>query len=125
MDAPAGFKRWKPYWFQCPHCGYRSFDVFGKVEVAKEKTKLTWRLWCAECEGLAVLRNPYFTHGLVLLASVVLFIGTYGLMEMLLGYLAPETPLVWAVSWGLGLGAVVTYFIAPLLTRVCNSFTPI
>ena len=124
MGTPAGFKGWKRYWFQCPRCGYRSYSAVGNVEISKDKLNLLWRFWCAKCEGIAVLRNPYLAHGLMFLCAVILFVGTYGPMNMLLSYLAPETPLIWAVSWSLVLGAVVTYLIAPLLSRFFNSYAP-
>ena len=58
MPPPAGFRRWKRYWFQCPHCGYRSYEAIGSSAVSVEAGGVLWRFWCPRCEGIAQLKRP-------------------------------------------------------------------
>lgn len=73
MDIPAGFKRWRFHWFQCPSCGHRDWKTFASVGIAREPARMVWRFWCERCGAFATLAKPMMPSWLA--AAIFLFIG--------------------------------------------------
>ena len=58
MDIPAGFKRWRFHWFECPACGHRANRAFAHVGMARRPLRLVTRFWCERCGAYSVLQQP-------------------------------------------------------------------
>ena len=55
---PAGFRKWRFHWFQCPACAQRSWQTFANVSAAREPVRMVWRFWCERCGAVATLQRP-------------------------------------------------------------------
>lgn len=58
MDIPAGFKRWRFHWFECPACRHRDWRAFAHVSLARQPPRMVWRFWCERCGAYATLAKP-------------------------------------------------------------------
>ena len=85
---------------------------------------MSWRFWCASCGRMSALQRPLFAYGLLFSSRVVLFIGMLGPMYMLLSYLSPAFPVLWAAGAGVALAIVASYLFDPLLTRIAHTYVP-
>ncbi len=121
MPPPAGFRRWKRYWFQCPHCGYRSYEAIGSSAVAMEATGVLWRFWCPRCEGIAQLKRPRRVAAFMLLSNFALFAVLYLFMSALA---RPGVSMVVVIGGGIAAALAATYYVMPLLSRVFNEYAP-
>jgi len=113
MGTPTHFKRWEPFWFHCPSCGYGSWKAHVNVRLSsRNKAELRWEFWCAQCERIAVLANPYFVTALTFICAVILFVSSYRALVMLSNHLD-----IWGIGFCLALGGVLSYVIGLLLGR--------
>lgn len=55
---PAGFRKWRFHWFECPACAQRSWQTFAKVSAAREPVRMVWRFWCQRCGAYSMLAQP-------------------------------------------------------------------
>lgn len=101
MDTPAGYRRWRFHWFECPTCGHRAYRAWANVSVAREPTRMVWRFWCERCAGYATLKQPMLPA--IAAALVFLFVGPVAfavLYKALLAGLRFEwLVLVFAAFW--------------------------
>lgn len=58
MDAPAGYRRWRFHWFECPSCGHRASRAFANVSTARAPLRIAWRFWCERCGAYSALERP-------------------------------------------------------------------
>jgi hypothetical protein len=72
-----------------------------------------------------MLSNPGLTYGFQWIALLVLFIGTLAPMFMLIEYLNPGFPLLWAAGFGVAASGLASYLVSPLLTRLMSSYAPL
>jgi hypothetical protein len=77
MNVPAGFKRWRFHWFECPACGHRDWRAFANVTMAQEPRRLVWRFWCERCGAYSTLAQPAMPT--LAAAIVLLFVGPVAL----------------------------------------------
>ena len=124
MTPPSGFKRQKRCWFQCARCRFSSYQAHMRVAVLQSPPRMSWQFWCSNCGELSILSNPGWTYGFQWIALFVLFIGTLAPMIMLIEYLDPGFPLLWAAGFGIAVSGIASYLVAPLLTRVMSSYVP-
>ena len=73
MDIPAGFKRWRFHWFECPACAHRSTKAFANVSIARQPLRMVWRFWCERCGAYAALAQPLMPS--ISAALILLLIG--------------------------------------------------
>ena len=86
MNIPAGFKRWRCHWFECPTCGHRDYRAWSNVTLARKPVRMLWRFWCERCGAYAALEQPLMPtlNALVMLfllgpiAFVILYRGLLG-----------------------------------------------
>ena len=101
MDVPAGFKRWRFHWFECPGCGHRASRAFANVSMAREPVRMVWRFWCERCGAYSTLKQPMMpgiAAGLILLfVGPVAFIVLY--RALLAGLRFEWLVLVFAAFW--------------------------
>lgn len=55
---PAGFRKWRFHWFECPACGHRAYRTFANVAVTRRPPRMLWRFWCERCGAYASLKEP-------------------------------------------------------------------
>jgi hypothetical protein len=122
MLPPSGFKRQNRCWFECASCRYRAYEAFIRVAVSKSGTQMLWQFWCPSCGRLSLLSNAGLTYGFQWLALFVLFIGALGPMLMLIEYLSPGFPLLWAAGFGVIVSGLASYLVFPVLTRLMSSY---
>ena len=58
MNVPAGFKRWRFHWFECPSCGHRDFRSYANVSMTRQPARMVWRFWCERCGAYSTLQQP-------------------------------------------------------------------
>jgi hypothetical protein len=101
MDVPAGYKRWRFHWFECPSCGHRASRAFAEVSMAREPMRIVWRFWCERCGAFAALKQPMMPG--VAAALILLFVGPIAFVALYRGLLAglsfPWLVLVFAAFW--------------------------
>jgi hypothetical protein len=94
MTIPAGFKRWRCHWFECPTCGHRDWRAWSNVTMTRQPVGILWRFWCERCGAFATLSQPKMPsiNALVLL----LLIGPVGFFVLYRALLA-GLPFEWLV----------------------------
>ena len=101
MDVPAGYKRWRFHWFDCPACGHRDWRTFASIRVAREPVRMDWRYWCDRCATRSTLKQPLLpslTGALILLlVGPVAFFVIY--RAMLAGLRFEWLVIVFAAIW--------------------------
>lgn len=73
MDIPAGFKRWRFHWFECPACRHRDWRTFARVGMTRQPVGIVYRFWCERCGAFAALARPMLPS--LLAALIFLLIG--------------------------------------------------
>jgi hypothetical protein len=81
---------------------------------------LRWEFWCAQCERIAVLANPYFVAALTFMCAAILFVGSYRTLVMLFDHLD-----IWGIGFGLALSGALSYLIGLLLSRFFNTYASV
>ena len=71
MAIPAGFRKWRFHWFECPACRHRAWQTFASVSVGRQPTRLVWRFWCERCGAYSTLKQPMLP---TIAALVILFL---------------------------------------------------
>jgi len=95
MNIPAGFRRWRFHWFECPACGHRDYRTFASVGMAREPLRMVWRFWCERCGAYATLARPMMPS---INALVLLFLlGPIGFVILYRAMLA-GLPFEWLVT---------------------------
>jgi hypothetical protein len=101
MDIPAGFKRWRFHWFECPACGHRDWRAFANVTMARQPLRLIWRFWCERCGTYSSLQQPmlpsYMAGVIFLLVGPVSFFFIY--RAMLSGLSFESLVLLFGAVW--------------------------
>ena len=101
MDIPAGFKRWRFHWFECPSCRHRGWQTFANVGMAREPVRIVWRFWCERCGAFATLAKPLMPTWLAL--AILFFIGpiSFGVVyrAMLAGLRFEWLVLIFGAFW--------------------------
>lgn len=123
MEIPAGFVKWRGYWFRCPHCSYRAYSAIGLVGMAKESKAMVWRFWCPACAQLSQPSRPGLARFVILVASLMLFVGLLGPIYFVLTAMGAGISWTRASWWMIG-GAGMAFLVVPLLTRLFNSYRP-
>jgi hypothetical protein len=121
MRVPEGFRVWKRYWFQCPHCGFGAYSAVGRLDVPQDSRGMKWRFWCPKCGRLSAMKRPQRVAALMLLATVALFVAVYFFMSALI---RPGAPVLLVVVVGVGIALFATYRGIPLVSRVVNEYEP-
>ena len=73
MDIPAGFKRWRFHWFECPACRHRDWRTFARVGMTRQPVGIVYRFWCERCGAFAALARPMLPS---LLAALIFLLIT-------------------------------------------------
>ena len=73
MDIPAGFKRWRFHWFECPACRHRDWRTFARVGMTRQPARMVYRYWCERCGAFAALARPMLPS--LLAALIFLLVG--------------------------------------------------
>ena len=95
MNIPAGFKRWRCHWFECPGCGHHDYRAFANVGMAREPLRMVWRFWCERCGAYSTLQQPMLP---TINALVLLFLlGPIAFVIVYRGLLA-GLPFEWLVA---------------------------
>ena len=55
---PAGFRKWRCHWFECPACRHRAWQTFAHVSAARKPARMVWRFWCERCGAYSTLASP-------------------------------------------------------------------
>jgi hypothetical protein len=101
MDIPAGFRRWRFHWFECPACGHRDWRAYASASMARDPLRVVWRYWCERCGAFSALKQPMMPH--LAAALVFLFIGPIAFVfvyrAMLAGLRFEWLVLIFAVFW--------------------------
>lgn len=73
MNTPAGFRKWRCHWFECPACGHHDWRAWANVSMARDPTRIVWRYWCERCGAYSGLKQPKMPH--IMAALIFLLIG--------------------------------------------------
>ena len=95
MDIPAGFKRWRFHWFECPACRHRDWRAFASVSLARQPVRMLWRFWCERCGAFATLSRPMMPSVNALL--ILLLVGPIAFVILYRALLA-GLPFEWLVA---------------------------
>ena len=58
MPIPAGYRKWRYHWFECPACRHRAWQTFASVALTRKPPRMVWRFWCERCGAHAALKQP-------------------------------------------------------------------
>jgi len=121
MEVPAGYKRWRFHWFECPACGHRASRAFANVSMARAPMRIVWRFWCERCAAYSALKRPLMPA--VSAALVLFFVGpiTFVILHraLLAGLAFEWLVLLFAAFW-------VSYPLVFLaLTRCIYRYVPL
>ena len=95
MDIPAGFKRWRFHWFQCPACRHHDWKAFVNVGTTREPLRIVYRFWCERCGSYSALQQPMMA---TLNALVILFLVGPIAFVILYRALLAGLPFEWLVA---------------------------
>ena len=70
---PAGFRKWRFHWFECPACRQHSWQTFASVSLARQPMRLVWRFWSERCGAYAALHQPKMPT--IAAAAILLLVG--------------------------------------------------
>lgn len=121
MDTPAGFKRWRFHWFECPTCGHRASRAYANVSAARNPTRMVWRFWCERCGAYATLSRPMMPT--IVAGVILLFVGPAAFVVLYRALLA-GLPFEWLVVV-FGAFWVVYPLIFLALTRCTYRYVPV
>src|SRR5262245_44698255 len=120
MDIPAGFKRWRFHWFECPACGHRATRTFASVSLARRPLRMIWRFWCERCGAYSTPAKPMMPT--IAAALVLLFIGPVAFVfvsqAMSAGVRFEWLVVIFAVFW------VAQPFVLLAITRWMYRYVP-
>jgi len=121
MAIPAGFKKWRFHWFECPACGHHDWRAWANVSMAREPLRIAWRFWCERCGAYSTLRQPMIPSWTA--AAILLLVGPIAFVFIYRAMLA-GLPFEWLV---VVFGAVwVTYpLIFLAVTRWLYRYVPV
>jgi len=92
---PAGFRKWRFHWFECPACRHRAWQTFANVSVSPKPPRMTWRFWCERCGAYSALLQPMMPS--IAAALILLFIGPIAFVFIYRALLA-GLPFEWLVA---------------------------
>jgi hypothetical protein len=101
VPIPAGFRKWRFHWFECPACRHRAWQTFANVSAARNPTRMVWRFWCERCGGYAMLASPMMptvaASLMLLLVGPIAFVFVY--RALLAGLRFEWLVLIWGGFW--------------------------
>jgi hypothetical protein len=118
MSSAFPFKRWRLYWFQCPHCAFSSYSAYARPEVLEQPTRLLIRYRCRRCGQDSRLKHPYLNLVIGFVVSIAFFVVMYRLLLTEEGW-----TLSLVLSVLIGVGIIWTLYCG--LTRILNRYVPI
>ena len=118
MSTLGPFHRNRGSWFECPHCGHRSYTclVGAKYSLAPRSFSVLFK--CEGCNHYAKLRHPFLPYLSFLVSLLVVFPLTYHAVLHFSGN--------WPVQVAVLLGVVALVIIShPFVSRLVNRYVPV